>query len=79
MIGAILSIATFEVIYLGITALDPLNFFRFAARYPYPTFALLRFFFLSLGSLLGVFVAALMTARPKRVGRSRLDSFVRNR
>jgi hypothetical protein len=58
LIGVILGIISVEVAYIVCMALNAVEFLGLLARYPYPTFLLLKFYYLGLGSFLGLNVAA---------------------
>jgi hypothetical protein len=62
MVGAILGITVFEILFIGFVGLNP-HLFSLMVRYPYPTFPLLRFYYLGLGSFLGLSVASLVGRR----------------
>jgi Protein kinase domain len=56
--GAILGITVFEILYIGFIGLNVRNFLGLIFAFPYPTFSLLRFYYLGLGSFLGIAIAS---------------------
>ncbi len=54
MAGVILGLIMFEILFIGFYAFNTNPFFGRLSHYPYPTFLLLRFYYLCLGSHLGL-------------------------
>ncbi len=58
MIGAILGISFFEIGYVSYTGMNALKILTLMDACPFPTFVLLKFYYLGLGSFLGLAVAS---------------------
>jgi hypothetical protein len=63
MVSVILGLSVFEILYIGFMAFNAMTLVGAMVRYPFPTFALLRFYYLSLGSHLGLSVMLLVVKR----------------
>ena len=67
MAGVVLGLIMFEILFIGFYAFNPNPFFGRLTHFTYPTFLLLRFYYLCLGGHLGLSVMLLV------VKRNRLD------
>jgi hypothetical protein len=60
MVSVILGLIVFEILYVGFMAFNAMTLIGATLRYPYPIFTLLKFYYLSLGSYLGLSVMLLV-------------------
>jgi hypothetical protein len=63
MAGAILGLVVFEILFVGFQMFNSVTLLGAMIRYPYPTFVLLKFYYLGLGSYLGLSVMMLVVKK----------------
>jgi tRNA A-37 threonylcarbamoyl transferase component Bud32 len=66
MLGAIIGIAAFQIIWWSLAAMNPIHFLAYVLRYSFAVYSVFRQLFLCLGSFLGVFLGATIALRNAR-------------